>query len=127
MRHERHFTLEQARASRGWVRERLEAMREARDGLGDAEARAALTEAAPTNGGGEPGRRVGKGFVALRSELATLQAAGIVLRDLDRGLVDFPAIVDGHEIYLCWVEAEEDDITAWHELDDGYGGRRALG
>lgn len=126
MRHERHYTLEQARAARTWVRERLETMRGAREGLTDEEARTALAEASPGNGGGAPGKVVSEAFVALRGALAELQEMEVVVRDLDRGLVDFPAVIDGDEVYLCWVESEEDDITAWHGLDDGYAGREPI-
>ena len=126
MRHERHYTLEQATASMGWVAERLRAMRAARDRLTDEEAREALDEAGPTNGGGAPGRVVSEGFLALRAAAAELQAMEVVLRDLDRGLLDFPAIRDGEEVYLCWVETEEDFIEHWHDLDSGYSGREPL-
>src|SRR4051812_37589368 len=103
MLHERHYTLEQANAAIPWVRERLDRLREARADLSDEEAREALGEAAPTNGGGTPGRVVSEGFLALRAALAELRAADIVLRDIDRGLLDFPSIRDGDEVYLCLV------------------------
>jgi hypothetical protein len=61
----------------------------------------------------------------MRSALAELQEQEIVLRDLDRGLVDFPALRDGREVYLCWIEGE-DEIGFWHDLDAGYGGRQPL-
>ena len=125
MNHERHYTVEEANAALGWVRERLERLREAREQLTDEEARSALSDAAPGNGGGGPGRVVSAGFLTLREALGELQAVEIVLRDLDRGLVDFPAIRDGDEVYLCWVEGEE-RIAWWHELDAGYAGRRPL-
>jgi hypothetical protein len=48
-----------------------------------------------------------------------------VLRDLDRGLIDFPSIRDGREIYLCWIDGEP-GIAFWHELDAGYPGRQSL-
>ena len=51
--------------------------------------------------------------------------AGIVLRDIDRGLIDFPAIVDGREVYLCW-ELGEDEVDYWHDPDAGFGGRQPL-
>ena len=44
----------------------------------------------------------------------------------DRGLVDFPALIDGREVYLCW-ELGEDDVGYWHDMDAGYGGREPLG
>ncbi|HVE68393.1 MAG TPA: DUF2203 family protein [Solirubrobacteraceae bacterium] len=126
MRHDRHYTLEEATDALGAVARMLSVMRDARELLTDAQAREALAEAGPTNGGGPPGRQVSEAFVALRAAAAQLQAMEVVLRDLERGLVDFPAILDGHEAYLCWVESEEDGIAYWHDLDSGYAGRQPL-
>ena len=47
-----------------------------------------------------------------------------MLRDLDRGLVDFPSLRDGREVYLCWVDGEP-DIEYWHDLDAGLLGPAA--
>jgi len=123
--HSRHYTVEEANAALGWVSERLRALRGAREKLTDEEARAALAEAAPANGGGGPGLVVSEGFLLLRSTLAELQEAEVVLRDLDRGLVDFPSLRDGREVYLCWLEGE-DEIGFWHDPDAGYAGREPL-
>ena len=49
----------------------------------------------------------------------------IVLRDADRGLVDFPSIRDGEEVYLCW-QAGEPRVAWWHDPDAGFPGRRPL-
>jgi hypothetical protein len=125
VRHDRHFTLEEARAERPWVTERLAAMRAARERLTDADARRALTAESPGNGGGSLGKQVGEAFVELRSGVDEFTRRGIVLRDLDQGLVDFPAIRDGREVYLCWIDGEP-DIAFWHELDAGYRGRQPL-
>jgi hypothetical protein len=125
MRHGRHYTLEEARAEPPWVAGQLAALRDARDRLADQEARAALAHGAGGNGGGTPGRQVGEAFVELQGRLAELERREIVLRDLDRGLIDFPAVRDGREVYLCWVDGEP-DIAFWHELDAGYAGRQAL-
>jgi hypothetical protein len=125
VKHERHYTLEQANAALPWVAERIERLREAQELLTEKEARDALSEAAPGNGGGEPGQVVSEGFLALRSGLAELEAMEIVLRDLERGLVDFPALREGREVYLCWIEGE-DEIGYWHELEAGYAGRQPL-
>ncbi len=125
MRHERHYTLEEARALLPWLAERLAAMRSARERLTDAEARRALAEGAPGNGGGTPGKQVGDAFLELRAGVAELNRREIVLRDLDRGLLDFPSIRDDREVYLCWIGGEA-DIGFWHDLDAGYAGRRPL-
>ena len=63
VRHDRHYTLEQAREQLPWVEERLAALRDARARLTDAEARQALADGSPTNGGGAPGKVVGEAFV----------------------------------------------------------------
>jgi hypothetical protein len=125
VRHERHYTVSQANAAIDWVRERIERMRTARVQLGDEEARAALSEAAPTNGGGNPGVVVSEGFIDLRDALRELQGVDVVLRDLDRGLLDFPAIREGREVYLC-LEDGEDEIGYWHNMEAGFGGRKPL-
>jgi hypothetical protein len=54
-----------------------------------------------------------------------MDAWGITLRDVGSGLVDFPALVNGRPIWLCW-RLGEDHITFWHELDAGIAGRRPL-
>jgi hypothetical protein len=107
------------------VGEKLVAMRAARDRLSDADARAALAAASGGNGGGAPGKHVGEAFRELRSGVVALAEREIVLRDLDRGLIDFPAVREGREVYLCWVDGDE-DLSFWHELDAGYAGRQAL-
>src|SRR2546423_6906968 len=126
MRHARHYTLEEATATLPWVAETIQRMRAARDQLLDEDARSALGEAAPGTGGGEPGTAVSEAFLELRENAAALREKDVVLRALDRGLVDFPSVRDGDEVYLCWVESEEDAIPYWHDLDAGYAGREPL-
>jgi hypothetical protein len=125
VRHARHFTLEEARVQLPWVESKLAALRDARARLTDLQARQALADGSPTNGGGQPGKVVGEAFVELQNGIAAFDHRGIVLRDLDRGLIDFPSLRDGHEVYLCWIDGET-DIGFWHELDAGYAGRRPL-
>jgi hypothetical protein len=123
--HERHFTAEEANRLLPQIEPVLRALREARDRLTDAELHEALSTAAPANGGGEPGRQVGQAFLHVREMLAELAGLGLVVRDIDRGLVDFPAIVDGREVYLCW-QLDEDEVAYWHDLESGFGGRQPL-
>jgi hypothetical protein len=61
----------------------------------------------------------------LRAGLEQIQEWGIELRDLDRGLVDFPARRGGRVVYLCWVLGEE-EIGWWHELNTGFAGRQPI-
>ncbi len=128
MRHERHYTLEQASAVMGWVAERVGWVRDAQAqlvalGARASEAIAALDE---RSGGGYPGRETARALVELSRAVGELKAVDIVLRDVERGLVDFPAIRDGEEVYLCWLVDEEDRIAFWHEPEAGFAGRRPL-
>lgn len=54
-----------------------------------------------------------------------IQDCGVLVKDLDLGLVDFPCLQDGEEIYLCWKLGEE-HVTFWHRTDEGYAGRKPI-
>lgn len=62
---------------------------------------------------------------ALRSGVEQLAAWNIELKDLQRGLVDFPATRDGRTVFLCW-ELGESSVAYWHEVDAGYDHRQPL-
>ena len=117
--------MDEANALLPTLKPLLRKLRDAKDELTDSEAHELLSETAPANGGGEPGRQVGEAFLEVRRLLGTLEEAGIVVRDIDRGLIDFPAIREGQEVYLCW-ELGEDSIEHWHDLESGYRGRQQL-
>ena len=125
MVHERHFTVEEANALLGRLKPLLRELRDARDVLTDSDAHELLSEAAPGNGGGSQGRKVGEAFLEVRRLLTEVNEIGIVVRDVDRGLVDFPAQIGGREVYLCW-ELGEDEVGFWHDLETGYRGRQPL-
>ena len=54
-----------------------------------------------------------------------LDAAGVVVKDLDLGLLDFPGLRDGEEVELCW-QVGEDAVAYWHPLEAGYRGRKPI-
>jgi hypothetical protein len=54
-----------------------------------------------------------------------LEELGVVVKDLDLGLVDFPAVREGISVFLCW-HVGEDEIAFWHGLDEGYAGRKPV-
>ena len=54
-----------------------------------------------------------------------LHHVGVELKDFEKGLIDFPAIHEGREVYLCWQRGEE-LIQAWHEVDEGFAGRQDI-
>jgi hypothetical protein len=63
---------------------------------------------------------------ALRALFASFDELGIVVQDVDRGLIDFPALLNGREVFLCYELSDGDSILYYHELDAGYIGRRPL-
>jgi uncharacterized protein DUF2203 len=127
MRHERHYTIEQANAVRGWVTERVGRIRRAQAELVALGGRAGEAIAAldAASGGSYPGPDVARPLVELSRALSELEAVDVVLRDVDKGLIDFPAIRDGEEVYLCWL-LDEDEIGFWHHPDAGFAGRQPL-
>ena len=61
----------------------------------------------------------------LRGLAQEINDSGIILKDLEQGLVDFPTLWEGREVYLCWLLGES-SIQFWHEIDTGFAGRQPL-
>jgi hypothetical protein len=61
----------------------------------------------------------------LRAAVEKIQATGCVVKDLDAGLLDFPAVIDQQEVYFCWRLGEE-RIRFWHRQDEGFAGRKPI-
>ncbi|MEO6206802.1 MAG: DUF2203 domain-containing protein [Candidatus Limnocylindrales bacterium] len=61
----------------------------------------------------------------MAAAVARIDTLGIMLRDIQSGLIDFPALVSGRQVWLCW-QLGEHDVAHWHELDTGFGSRRPL-
>jgi hypothetical protein len=125
MMHSRHYTVEQANAARSWVADRVERMRRALAALRDPHLAAALEALDDSPGGAYPGRAAAAAVLNLTLAASELEAVDVVVRDAERGLVDFPALRDGEEVYLCW-QVGESEVGFWHEPDAGFTGRRPL-
>ncbi len=121
---ERRFTPAEADALLPELRVCLGRIREARRRL-IASARVVRERVIADPGGvaADPGHF--EAAETLRAELAHLADLGVVLRDPDAGLVDFPGEVEGRRVWLCWREGEE-RVAHYHELDAGFAGRRRL-
>lgn len=120
---ERLFTLEEARAALPELRERLPRLREARRSLIDASRR--IDDAVAADGGGVSGGDWFGAQQSLKAELSTLAEQGILLRDPESGLVDFPSEREGRAVLLCW-RLGEDDVAWYHEAGVGFGARKRL-
>ena len=61
----------------------------------------------------------------MQAGVARIDELGVTLREIETGLIDFPALVTGRQVWLCW-RLGEGDVEWWHELSEGFGGRRSL-
>jgi len=124
-RYHKHYTREEARALLPQVRLWLKRIAQLRKDLEKQEERLAALM--------EPGRDLGgenvNGWVRTMAELRQVfmefHQREIQIKDLERGLLDFPAFIGGKEVFLCW-EQDEEDVEFWHDLDTGYTGREPL-
>ena len=120
-----HYTRDQARALLPQIRHWLKQLSALRQKLSDCDQRVSRLIAGGNDVGGETVNRWVRVAADVQATLAEFQRREIQIKDLDRGLIDFPAILDGKEVFLCW-EQDEDDIEFWHDLESGYAGRERL-
>lgn len=123
---DKHFTVEEANALLPELRSLLHELQGVRDHLAvHWEQAEPVVRAARSNGGGSEGNAYLSDVRSLSERLRRMAALGVQLKDLDRGLVDFPAWRDDREVLLCW-HLEEERVEYWHELDSGFGSRKPL-
>ncbi|MGH2721992.1 MAG: DUF2203 domain-containing protein [Actinomycetota bacterium] len=117
------YTRDEANALLPELTDVLIALREAyADVAGHAEA---VRSSTPGNGGSAHAQAWADSRRSLDGKLAWLRSRGIQLKDLERGLVDFPSVRDGRPVLLCWLLGEP-SVDFWHELSTGFAGRRPL-
>jgi len=121
----KHYTRDEARALLPQVRAWLKQLVQLREDLQKYEERLAALMAPGRDLGGEVVNSWIRTLAAMRDVLLEFQRREIQVKDLARGLIDFPAIIGGKEVFLCW-EQDEEDIEFWHDLDTGFAGRERL-
>lgn len=129
----RYFTLDEANEALTELRPLAEEMVERRRVLVQAQIlRAELGGQVAGNGGdltpsdfAEADADLEQAAGALARVIERIQAAGVLVKDLDRGLLDFPSRREGEDILLCWHVGEE-EIRFWHGVDEGFAGRKPL-
>ena len=122
---EKHYTREEANALLPQIRKWLEQLNRLREELHHHERRlSGLTEQG-NDIGGEMVNNWIRALAEMQATLAEFQRREIFIKDLQRGLLDFPALIGGKEVFLCW-ESDEDHVEFWHDLETGFGGRERL-
>ncbi len=122
----RYFTLDEANAMLPALERFLERLKSQTDRMGSlySDLRE-MKEASRVNGG----HALGPGYLGEIARYASLihqiNDLGCILKDVDRGLVDFPFLKDGREVYLCWMRGEA-SIGWWHEREAGFAGRKPI-
>ena len=121
----KHYTVEEARELIPQLRASLAELNRHRKRVKQLDERLGEMLAGGNDPGGELVNEWIKGLAGIQKLLANFKKLEIQLKDLERGLIDFPAIIGGREVFLCW-EQDEDDIEFWHDLETGYAGRERL-
>ena len=130
---DRYFELQEAQDEVPWLKETFATVAPLREtSLRLAGEIAEFQQRLGSNGGSDLGGQLDTRRNALEKAadeisrlMKTIGDRGILIKDVDPGLVDFPSIREGREVYLCWREGEG-DIRFWHDLDAGFAGRQPL-
>lgn len=85
----------------------------------------AAIEHAAGNGGNLAASKLVPEFERLRELVHRIQGEGVIIKDMGVGLLDFPSLREGREVYLCW-KHDEARIGFWHDIDAGFMGRQPL-
>ena len=124
-RFDKHYTRDEARALLPQIRQWLEKLNRLRQDLERFDKRLSGLTGQGNDVGGETVNSWIRALADMQGILAEFQRRRILIKDLSRGLVDFPAIIGSKEVFLCWEQGEE-DVEFWHDLDAGYAGRERL-
>ena len=122
---QKHYTRDEARQLLPQVRAWLNRLAHLRTELSKTETRLSGLMAPGGDAGGALVNARVRAIADLEEVLLEFRRREIQVKDIERGLVDFPAIIGGKEVFLCW-ELDEEEIEFWHELDIGYAGRERL-
>jgi hypothetical protein len=121
----KHYSLEEARALLPRIRQWLEELGQHQEQLKKLDKRVASLIASGDDAGGPSVNQLAGTLAECKAVLQNFRSREIQIKDLTRGLIDFPSMREGREIFLCW-EKDEDDIEYWHDLESGYAGRERL-
>lgn len=121
-----YFTLQEANEALKIVRPLMDEVMRIRQKIlaNQPEAWPAIEKSAG-NGGNPALSQMVHDFEKLDDLIHKIQDTGAQIKDINIGLLDYSALKDGREVYLCWQHGEG-DIAYWHEVEDGYAGRQPI-
>ena len=122
---QKHYTVAEARQLLPEIRKRLKELVELWQERQELDEILHAQNRAGNDLGGPRVNRWVAAVAAIQLAVRWFQIGDLQIKDLDRGLIDFPAIIGGREVFLCW-EHDDEDIEFWHDLDSGYAGRERL-
>ena len=126
MEEKKYFTVEEANACIPELVDEISLLRAIRNELSIYHAEITpLLEVVSSNGGSKYTAALLRATARFEEILERIAARGCYLKGLDPGLVDFPHLREGREVYLCW-RINEKKIRYWHEIEDGFEGRQPL-
>jgi hypothetical protein len=122
----RYFTLQEANQTLNLIRPWMDDVQAIRLKVlkNQPEAWPAIEKSAG-NGGNRALSNMVQDFEKFDALIHQIQATGVLIKDVNLGLLDFPAMKDGREVYLCW-QYGEGEIAFWHEVEAGYAGRQPI-
>jgi hypothetical protein len=123
---ERLFTPEEANQLLDRLRPVVDELVQARDQVSELRPDlAGALQQAMKNGGSQATGRLMQLLQRIRKLVERIQSQGVLVKDIDQGLLDFPARHQGRIVFLCWKHGE-DQIAFWHDLEGGFAGRQPL-
>ena len=122
----RYFTLQEANETLVTIRPLMDEVQTIRQKIlaKQPEAWPAIEKSAG-NGGNRALSNMVQDFEKLDALVHLIQDTGVLIKDINIGLLDFPALRDGREVYLCW-QYGEGEIAFWHEVEGGFAGRQSI-
>ena len=124
-RFQKHYTREEATALLPQLRTWLLQLKRHRHELDRSDKRLASLMSPGNDLGGDLVNQWIRTLAGMQELLGEFQQREIQIKDIERGLLDFPALIGGREVFLCW-EQDEETVEFWHDLDAGYAGRERL-
>ena len=123
---DRYFTLAEARAALPKVKALMQIVQEARTEILRLRPEVwPMLRKASMNGGSREAGELLVQFQRLEKGVKGILGMGILIKDVDQGIIDFLGKRNGREVYLCWHYGEE-DIFFWHDLNAGFAGRQPI-